>query len=132
MSEWKDVHNMLDSFFQLTQWSQEHEGGEANEEWDRGFQAAMALVKSHAPDTTDPKPPKEPNGSLVMTTCKCRENSTNLVMTRTWFEEQLQSKIELGSKQEHERVIGLVENELSCTCGTPFSHLLDLIKGIDS
>ena len=52
---------------------------------------------------------KEPDGVLVMTTCKCRENGTNLVMTRTWFEEQLANKIEQGAKQERERVIKLLE-----------------------
>lgn len=71
---------------------------------------------------------KEPNGVLVMTTCKCRENNTNLVMTRTFFDERLESKIVQGIRQERERIVDLVENELSCTCGTPFSHLLDLIK----
>jgi hypothetical protein len=100
MSESEQIHKKLDSFFQLTQWSQEHEGGEANEEWDRGFQAAMALVKSYATDSTDSTLPKiqEPNGTLVMTTCKCRENTTNLVMTRAWFEEQLENKIAQGNR----------------------------------
>lgn len=64
-----------------------------------------------------------------MTTCKCREYGTNLVMTRTYFDERLESKIAQGVIQERERIVALVENELSCTCGTPFSHLLDLIKG---
>jgi hypothetical protein len=35
-----------------------------------------------------------------------------------------------GVAKEQQRIIDLVENELSCTCGTPFSHLLDLIKGV--
>lgn len=35
-----------------------------------------------------------------------------------------------GADKEQQRIIELVENELSCTCGTPFSHLLDLIKGV--
>jgi len=52
---------------------------------------------------------KEPNGTLVMTTCKCRENTKNLVMTRTWFEEQLQNKIAWGAKQEQKRIIELLE-----------------------
>jgi hypothetical protein len=52
---------------------------------------------------------KEPNGVLVMTTCKCRENTKNLVMTRTWFEEQLANKISQGVKQEQERIISLLE-----------------------
>ena len=51
---------------------------------------------------------KEPNDVLVMTTCKCREQGTNLVMTRTWFEEQLQNKIQQGIKQERKRIIELL------------------------
>ena len=43
-----------------------------------------------------------------MTTCKCREQGTNLVMTRTWFEEQLQNKIQQGIKQERKRMIELL------------------------
>jgi hypothetical protein len=34
-----------------------------------------------------------------------------------------------GVTKERERIIELIENELSCTCGTPFSHLLNSIKG---
>ena len=44
-----------------------------------------------------------------MTTCKCRENNSNVVMTRTWFEEQLQNKIEQGVRQEQERIIQVLE-----------------------
>jgi len=44
-----------------------------------------------------------------MTTCKCRESKQNLVMSRTWFEEQLQNKIQQGVKQEQERIIQVVE-----------------------
>ena len=51
---------------------------------------------------------KEPNDVLIMTTCKCRENTTNLVMTRTWFQEQLASKIALGVEQEQKRIIELL------------------------
>ena len=46
-----------------------------------------------------------------MTTCKCREQGTNLVMTRTWFEEQLQNKIQQGIKQERKRIIALLEGK---------------------
>jgi hypothetical protein len=46
-----------------------------------------------------------------MTTCKCREQGTNLVMTRTWFEEQLQNKIQQGVKQERKRIIELLEGK---------------------
>jgi len=52
---------------------------------------------------------KEPNGVLVMTTCKCREHGTNLVMTRTWFDETLQGKIEQGVRQERYRVVKLLQ-----------------------
>lgn len=56
---------------------------------------------------------KEPNEVLVMTTCKCRENTKNLVMTRTWFEEQLENKIALGKKLEQERIIQLLQEAKS-------------------
>jgi hypothetical protein len=46
-----------------------------------------------------------------MTTCKCREQGTNLVMTRTWFEEQLANKIQQGIKQERKRIIELLEGK---------------------
>jgi hypothetical protein len=45
-----------------------------------------------------------------MTTCKCRENNTNIVMTRTWFDETLQNKIEQGVKQERKRVLEILES----------------------
>ena len=54
---------------------------------------------------------KEPNDTLVMTTCNCRENTKNLVMTRTWFEEQLQNKIKQGARQERKRIIELIEGK---------------------
>lgn len=54
---------------------------------------------------------KEPNETLVMTTCKCREHKTNLVMTRTWFEEQLANKIQQGINQERKRIIELIEGK---------------------
>ena len=53
---------------------------------------------------------KEPNDILVLTTCKCRENKQNLVMSRTWFEEQLANKIEQGVRQERYRVIQLLKS----------------------
>jgi hypothetical protein len=40
----------------------------------------------------------------------------------------LEAHREIAASEEQERIVTLVENELSCTCGTPFSHLLDLIK----
>jgi hypothetical protein len=35
----------MQSYFELTQFSQEVEGAPANSEWDRGYQAAMAIAK---------------------------------------------------------------------------------------
>ena len=35
----------LQDYFDLTQFSEKHEGAEPNPEWDRGFQAAMAVLK---------------------------------------------------------------------------------------
>lgn len=68
---------------------------------------------------------KEPNGTLVMTTCKCRENTKNLVMTRAYFEDIIRLKVE----QERKRVIEILEGQLSCSCSTPVSHAIALIKG---
>jgi hypothetical protein len=53
---------------------------------------------------------KEPNGVLVMTTCKCRENTKNLVMTRTYFTEMLENKIAQGKEQGRKRAIEILEN----------------------
>jgi len=72
---------------------------------------------------------KEPNGTLVMTTCKCRENTKNLVMTRTWFEEQVANKIAQGVEKEQQRILEILEGQLSCSCSTPVSHAIALIKG---
>lgn len=55
---------------------------------------------------------KEPNGTLVMTTCKCRENNKNLVMTRTWFEEQLRNKIALGSSLATKHAIKRIKAQI--------------------
>ena len=52
---------------------------------------------------------KEPNGTLVMTTCKCREHGTNLVMTRKWFDETLRGKIAQGERQERYRIVKLLK-----------------------
>ena len=53
---------------------------------------------------------KEPNGTLVMTTCKCRENANNLVMTRPYFTEMLELKVAQGVKREQERIVSLLES----------------------
>lgn len=52
---------------------------------------------------------KEPNGVLVMTTCKCRENANNLVMTRGYFDDILKVKVAFGVTQEVKRIVDLVE-----------------------
>lgn len=52
---------------------------------------------------------KEPNGVLVMTTCKCRENANNLVMTRGYFDDVLRIKVAFGVSQERKRIVDLVE-----------------------
>lgn len=36
----------VQSYFELTQWSTEHEGGVENPDWDRGYQAAMAILRN--------------------------------------------------------------------------------------
>lgn len=43
-----------------------------------------------------------------MTTCKCRENTKNLVMTRTYFTEMLENKIAQGMASEQKRIINLL------------------------
>lgn len=52
---------------------------------------------------------KEPNGVLVMTTCKCRENVNNLVMTRAYFDDILRIKVAFGVTQERKRIVELIE-----------------------
>ncbi len=73
---------------------------------------------------------KEPNETLVMTTCKCRENNTNLVMTRTYFTEMLENKIAWGAKLEQERIIQLLEKLKSAPAcfELDVSKLIDVIK----
>jgi hypothetical protein len=69
---------------------------------------------------------KEPYKVLVMTTCKCRENNTNIVMTRTWFDETLQNKIAQGARQEQARIVDLL---LERSNATSKETLIALIKG---
>ena len=47
---------------------------------------------------------KEPNETLVMTTCKCRGNDKNLVMTRPFLEDIIRMKVAL----EQKRIIDLL------------------------
>jgi len=74
---------------------------------------------------------KEPNGVLVMTTCKCREHGTNLVMTRTWFDETLRGKIEQGVRQERDRIIELLHEQADGYLIDPYyiEPIIALIKG---
>jgi len=53
---------------------------------------------------------KEPNDTLVMTTCKCRENTKNLVMTRKYFEEILSNKTKSAVEQERKRILKLIND----------------------
>lgn len=41
----QEVIKALESYFDLTQFSQQVEGAPPNPEWDRGFQAAIAIAK---------------------------------------------------------------------------------------
>jgi hypothetical protein len=43
--ERNEIAKRLKDYFELTQFSEKHEGAEPNAEWDRGFQAAIALTK---------------------------------------------------------------------------------------
>ena len=47
---------------------------------------------------------KELNETLVMTTCKCRGDEKNLVMTRPYFEDIIRLKV----AQEQKRIINLL------------------------
>jgi hypothetical protein len=38
---------ILESYFDLTRYSEEVEGAEPNPEWDRGYQAAMAILRTN-------------------------------------------------------------------------------------
>jgi hypothetical protein len=55
---------------------------------------------------------KEPNGVLVMTTCKCRENNQNLVMTRQYLNDLLQNKSDSASKAERDRIKDLLQDRM--------------------
>ena len=68
---------------------------------------------------------KEPNGTLVMTTCKCRENTKNIVMTRTYFNEMLDNKIAWGAKLERQRIIELLLKHEVCGVDTKTNLMLN-------
>jgi hypothetical protein len=46
---------------------------------------------------------------LIMTTCKCRENTNNLVMTRNYLDDLLNNKTRLARKQAMTDVLELLE-----------------------
>jgi hypothetical protein len=46
---------------------------------------------------------------LEMTTCKCRENTNNLVMTRNFYNERVEANIMAGRKDAIEEVLELLE-----------------------
>ena len=46
---------------------------------------------------------------LEMTTCKCRENSNNMVMTRNFYNERVRDNILAGRKDAIEEVLELLE-----------------------
>jgi hypothetical protein len=73
----------------------------------------------------------EPNGVLVMTTCQCRENNKNLVMTRTWFEETLQNKIQQGRILEQQRITELLQEQADGYLIDSYyiEPIIELIKG---
>jgi hypothetical protein len=46
---------------------------------------------------------------VEMHTCKCRENTKNLVMTRTFFTERLEANILHGRKEATKEILELLE-----------------------
>ena len=46
---------------------------------------------------------------LIMTTCKCRENANNLVMTRKFYNERIRDAVVNGRKDAVEEVLELLE-----------------------
>ena len=48
-------------------------------------------------------------GALVMTTCKCRENTNNMVMTRNFYNERIRDAVVNGRKDAIEEVLELLE-----------------------
>jgi len=53
LAERERLIKRVESFFELTQWSTKYEGGEENPEWDRGYQAAMAILKGESSERED-------------------------------------------------------------------------------
>lgn len=43
----KTALEKLESYFELTRFSEEVEGADPNPEWDRGYQAAMAILRAN-------------------------------------------------------------------------------------
>jgi len=49
------------------------------------------------------------NGVLVMTTCKCREDTTNLVMTRQYLQDLAEAKARVARSDAIQEVIDLIQ-----------------------
>lgn len=45
MSERKRILKRMNDYFELTQFSEQYEKAKPNPEWDKGYQAAMAIAK---------------------------------------------------------------------------------------
>lgn len=45
LDENQRIIQRLEDYYELTKLSEEHENAEPNPEWDRGYQAAMAIAK---------------------------------------------------------------------------------------
>ena len=43
--------------------------------------------------------------------------------------EDLERMRKFGAYEEQQRIIEILEGQLSCSCGTPISHAIKLIKG---
>ena len=43
--EHERIIKRMESYFELSKFSEDVEGGESNPEWDRGYQAALAIAK---------------------------------------------------------------------------------------
>jgi hypothetical protein len=53
--------------------------------------------------------PKELNETLVMTTCECRENNKNLVMTRAYLEDLIRHKETIVRNEERKRIFDILK-----------------------
>lgn len=58
MNEREQAIKVLEDYFDLTRYAEEHEGATPNPEWDSGYQAAIAILKgaTFAPEQTKEHP----------------------------------------------------------------------------